>query len=228
MVSFRLHLARLTFLVLTMAGFNAAAATADEKFISDWLDTQSRLKTWTAGFVQTRSLKALTEPLVATGKVFFASPNHFRWELGTPAETIAIRTDSDLWVVYPNLNRAEKYSMTGSLGPWKDALALLEAGFPRSQAELNQKFKLLEQSEKNGKVRLRLQPKSSQARKMMPEMLLEIGAGNFQLEATELLFADGSRLRNDFMNGIQNPVLDPKTFAAPSDPALKIVEPLKK
>ena len=63
---------------------------------------------------------------------------------------------------------------------------------------------------------------------MMPQITIAFDTKDFALRATELEFADGSTLRNDFSNPALNPELDEKMFdpSIPSD--YKIVEPLKK
>ena len=50
-----------------------------------WFAAQTNILNWSADFTQTRALKVLTQPLVATGKVWVAVPGLFRWELGQPA-----------------------------------------------------------------------------------------------------------------------------------------------
>src|SRR5580765_5703542 len=97
-----------------------------------WLDAQTNISTWSADFIQTRTLKSLAQPLTATGHVWFAAPNRFRWELGSPAQTVAVRSTKELLIIYPRLKRVERYPLAGEqTGPWREALSLLEAGFPR-------------------------------------------------------------------------------------------------
>src|SRR5258705_286086 len=64
-----------------------ARAADTNAVLNGWLSSQTNLQTWTADFVQTRTFRTLTQPLVATGHVWFATPNRFRWELGSPART---------------------------------------------------------------------------------------------------------------------------------------------
>src|ERR671923_542334 len=78
-----------------------------------WLNAQTNIRTWSANVIQTRSLKSLAQPLTASGKVWFAAPNRFRWELGDPPRTIAVRQPDQMLVIYPRLKRLEKYSLTG-------------------------------------------------------------------------------------------------------------------
>src|SRR5690349_18299515 len=64
--------------------------------LTSWLAAQTNIQTWSADFVQTRTFKALAQPLTATGHVWFAEPNRFRWELGRPPQTIAVRAAQEM------------------------------------------------------------------------------------------------------------------------------------
>jgi outer membrane lipoprotein-sorting protein len=179
--------------------------------------------------VQTRSFKSLSQPLTAKGHVWFAAPNRFRWELGNPAQTIALRSTNDLLVIYPRLKRVERFPLSGEqAGAWKDALALLEAGFPRSARDLEIQYNILDQAVQEPIGRVVLAPKSAAARRMMPQIKIEFDTKDFSLRSTQLQFADGSSLRNDFSNAVLNPVIDPQEFSPPIPADYKIVEPLKK
>ena len=194
-----------------------------------WLAAQTNLQSWSADFVQTRVLKSLTQPLTATGHVWFKAPNQFRWELGQPAQTIAARAAADLLVLYPRLKRVEKFPLTSEQsGPWRDALGLLEAGFPRSQAELESQYTLLSQVITNNVAELVLQPRSASARRMIPRIKIEFNMKDLALLATELQFSDGSTLRNDFKNAVLNPSLDAQMFSPQIPADYKVVEPLQK
>ncbi len=208
--------------------FTAPAAETNSPLAS-WLGSQTNIQTWSADFIQTRALKSLTQPLTATGHVWFAEPNRFRWELGHPPKTIAVRAADEMLILYPMLKRVERYPLTGSqTGQWRDALALLEAGFPRSQAELESRFRILSQTVTNQTCELALQPRSASARRMMPEIKIGFSTSDFSLRATELQFADGSTMRNDFMNATLNPKVEAEMFAPKIEKDFKVIEPLKK
>src|SRR5689334_7596200 len=98
----------LRYLFFVLLSFSTIAADTNA-FIANWLSAQSGLKTWTADFTQTRRLKTLKQPLRSQGHLVFAAPNNFRWQLGDPAQTIAIRNSNEMSVIYPKLKRAEKY-----------------------------------------------------------------------------------------------------------------------
>ena len=204
-------------------------AAENSRAVASWLSAQTNIQTWSAQFKQTRTLKALTQPLVADGRIWFAAPDRFRWELGDPPQTIAVRQREEMLVIYPMLKRAERYSLRKEQsGPWRDALALLEAGFPRSEKDLESRFRITSQSITNEVVSLTLQPKSAGARRMMPLLKIAFTTNDFSLRATESQFADGSTLRNDFTNPRLNLKLEEVLFTPTIESDYQVVEPLKK
>jgi outer membrane lipoprotein-sorting protein len=211
---------------LPLAGLSQGAVAAPNELLQSWFAAQTNLQSWSAEFLQTRSFKSLSQPLTAQGRVWFSAPNRFRWELGDPPKTIAVRGAREMLVIYPRLKRAERYNLDNA-GPWKEALALLETGFPRSETEMRSRFNILSQSLTNQTCELILQPKSAAARKMMPRIQLAFSTTDFALRATELQFADGSSMRNEFSKALLNPAIEEQFFAPKLDPDFKVVEPLK-
>lgn len=204
--------------------FSATAATN----IAPFLAAQAELQSWTSDFVQTRALKSLKQPLTTPGHLYFVAPNSFRWELGDPRQTIAVRQSNQVLLVYPPLKRVERYPLSaGERSPWRDMLSLLEAGFPRNQQELESRFRIVSTRLAEGKAHLVLQPRSASARRWVQEMELIFHAETKSLAATELRFPDGSSLRNDFTNERRNPAIAPELFQPLIPPDYKIIEPGK-
>jgi outer membrane lipoprotein-sorting protein len=222
----------LSFSLVLLTWFATIAPSAlgaeTNSLVTSWLSAQTNIQTWSAEFIQTRTFKSLTQPLTETGQVWFAAPNRFHWELGNPVKTIAVRAPDEMLVMYPRLKRVERYPLTGDQpGPWRDALALLEAGFPRSKAEMEGRLKIVSQTVKDNNCELVLEPKSAAARKMMPQIKITFDTMDFMLHATELQFADGSTMRNDFKNSKLNPKVEDSMFAPQIPADFKIIEPLK-
>ena len=191
------------------------------------METQAKIRTWKADFVQTRSLKSLTHPLSSPGHVWFKAPNLFRWELGTPPRTIAVRSPKELQLIYPLPKRVERYPLTEQhTGQWRDALALLETGFPRSRSEVDARFQTVSEQVTNGILQVVLEPKSAEARKFIPRFQLEFATNGLALRASQLFFPDGSYLRNDFTNAVVNPELDAAVFNPTTPPDFIVTEPL--
>jgi outer membrane lipoprotein-sorting protein len=219
----------LELMIVELAIVAAAPGADTDSILAHWLGAQTNLQTWSAEVTQTRSLKTLAQPLTAHGRVWFAAPNRFRWEIQTPSQTIAVRQPEQLLVIYPALKRVERYSLQGDqAGPWKDTLSLLEAGFPRAPAELEARFKVLSESLSNEICDLVLQPRSASARRLLPQIKVAFATNDFTLRATELVFADGSRLRNDFSHPQLNPKLAQDLFTPKIEKDFQLVEPLKK
>lgn len=217
---------------LTLAGIclvNSAVHatdTTDTQF-NKWFEVQTNLQSWSGDFTQTRTLKVLNQPLVSTGKVW-VTHDKFRWELGQPVQTIVLRQPDQLLIIYPRLKRAEKYPL-GQVpsGPIKDALALLDATLPRDRTTMEKNFQLLSAAETNSILQMTLQPRSDSARKFIGQIIIGFHTNDFTIAATEMRFADGSSLRNDFTNVIINQPIEPDRFQEKLPPDYTVVEPLK-
>ena len=122
----------------------AAAVPDSAQLLNSWFSAQAKVTTWKAEFVQTRKMKTLRQPLTASGHVWFAAPDKFRWQL-EPDKTIAVKGTNTLLIIYPQLKRVERLSLAEP-GPWRDSIGLLEAGFPQSQAQLERQFEIVSQT----------------------------------------------------------------------------------
>jgi outer membrane lipoprotein-sorting protein len=205
-----------------------AALRADTNdVLNSWFAAQTNLQSWSADFVQTRTLKTLTQPLVNSGHVWFAAPDSFHWEIGSPPRTIALGAGDTMYVVYPMLKRAERYPM-GANTPkqWRDMMSLLQAGLPRNRQEFESTFRLLSMVQTNEVWLLTLQPRSEFARQMMPELHLDVATNNLSLTANELVFVDGSRMRSDYKNAQMNGPVDQSLFQWTPPADFKVTQPL--
>jgi len=214
-------------LCLAAAVVGAQPNPATEAQFNKWFEVQTNIQSWSGDFIQTRTLKVLNQPLVSTGKVW-VEPGKFRWELGQPVQTIVLREPDQLLIVYPRFKREEKYPI-GAIpsGPIKDALALLDATLPRDRATMEQNFRLLSASETNSILQMTLQPRSESARQFISEIVIGFHTNNLIIAATEMKFADGSSLRNDFTNVAVNQPIGPNRFEEKMPPDYTVVEPLK-
>lgn len=207
--------------VLIFPGLAATEFSADS-LLQAWLAASTNLSSFQANLIQTRHLKALTQPLTSTGKVWFAAPNYFRWELGSPPQSIALRSGETLLILSPRMRRAESYPLGGAAsGPAKDLMGLLDAAFPRSLDEFKKQFEVTGVSTHEEVLELKMVPRSPMGRKMMPSLTVELVAGSFQLRSTEMTFADGSRLRNEFSGMITNQPISEDLFRTNLDASWK-------
>ncbi len=215
-------------MMLVLSGKNLRAGDTNT-VLDGWFAAQTKVQSWSADFIQTRSLKTLTQPLVATGRVDFAMPGNFRWEIGRTARTVAVGDGSVMFVIYPLLKRAEKYPL-GASAPkqWRDMLSLLQVGFPHSRKEFDAQFAMRSLTEANGVWQLSLAPQSDLARQMMPELRLGLATNDFSLRSTEMIFVDGSRMRSDYTNAVLNQPLEPERFHWTPPADFKVTTPFNK
>jgi outer membrane lipoprotein-sorting protein len=218
------------FLALTLCGQVALRAEeGEDPILSAWLEAHQRLKTWSAEVIQTRHLTSLVQPLVTTGHVYFARPGLFRWELGQPPETIAIRSTNEFVLLYPALQRAETYSMDDarkrSLG---DVLILMDAGFPKDEHSLREQYAVSTSPPGEAVCRIILTPRRPAARKIVSRVTLEFEPNRFTLRKNEIEFADGSRLINEFRNTESNSIPALGLFSTEVPPGYATVRPLER
>ena len=224
-VNWRVTLYCCLWLLLCLAPAVVRADDYEAQF-NKWFAAQTNMQTWSADFIQTRSLMALSMPLKSSGRVW-VEPGKFRWELGHPPQTIVIRNPDALLILYPRFKRAEIYALDKiPPGPLKDAMALLDVSVPRSRAALEEHFQLLAATITNSILQMTLQPKSSSARQFIGTVVMGFHTNDYVIAASQMNFSDGSTLRNDFTNVVFNQVMDPKLFETnlPSD--YTVVAPL--
>ena len=200
---------------------------AEADVVDAWLSRQADVRSWSADFTQTRTLKTLAQPVTSSGRVWFQAPNRFRWELGMPPQTLAVRGSNQVLILYPLLKRAERYPVDSTAaGPWRHMLALLEAGFPSSRQQLESGFRIAATRREPGQVTVSLEPRSAQARRLMPLFRVRLDPATSALQGTEMTFADGSTLQNSFSNVVENPNIPPDFFEPRLDPETAVTEPL--
>jgi outer membrane lipoprotein-sorting protein len=110
----------------------------------------------------------------------------------------------------------------------KDALALLEASLPRDRASVEEHFRVLSTTETNSTLQVMLEPRSASARRFISGILIGFRTNDFSMAVTEMRFADGSSLRNDFANVALNTALSPELFQANLASDVTVVEPLRR
>lgn len=213
--------------LLALVEVGATAAESSGELLDRWLEKQSSITDWSADVTQIRSLKTLARPLSADGQIWFSQPNSFRWQLGDPPKTIAVRDDDALVVIYPRLKQVERFPLgEGEGGSWSQALALLEVGMPNGAETFRSSYELTGASQVGETWIFDLQPADSGARRLFERVRLEITGDELLLTATEIFFPDGSTMRNEFSNHRLGLEIDPDVFAVEIDPSFEVVEPM--
>ena len=218
----------LSFLGLAPHAAIAAEGDAGAVALDGWLHHQAQIETWSADVTQVRRLEGLVRPLEATGKVWFEQPNRFRWQLGDPPRTIAVRNDDELDVAYPRLHQLEKYTFSEKISAsWRQVLALLDVGFPSDPDAFHAQYELQSAQETDGVWSFHLAPRARTALQLIKAVDIDVDAASNRLLATALEFPDGSTMRNQFSKIVVNPTLDPSLFHIQVGSDWQVVKPLE-
>lgn len=216
------------FLLVLLSSAEAGNDSCRE-FLNTWMDQQAKIKTWSADVVQIRTLKSLVRPLKSKGQVWFLQPNRFRWQLGDPPRTIAVRKDNELLIIYPRLKQIERFAAGENIdSAWKQVLALLEVGFPSDSDTFFSRYELVRTTRLKKSWKFELRPAAEMARKLLDRVNVEISTRDFALLATELVFPDGSTMKNQFIHRRLNPELDEAMFDFEIEEGYTVVNPLQK
>ena len=216
-------------LLLTLFPKVRAEIDSSREFFTAWLAQQKEIRTWSADVVQIRKLKSLVRPLKSRGQVWFLQPNRFRWQLGDPPRTIAVRKEDELLIIYPRLKQVERFAADDAVDPaWKQALALLEVGFPSDAETFFARYKLVSTKQFKKSWRFELRPAADEARRLLDRVTVEVSKRDFALLATELVFPDGSTMKNLFIHRQLNPELDETLFDFEIGEGYIVTNPLKK
>ncbi len=221
------------FAALLLLSFSAARAdrgpdTARE-FLNAWLAHQANIRTWSADVVQIRNLRSLVRPLKSRGRVWFLQPNRFRWQLGDPPRTIAVRKNDELLIIYPRLKQIERFAGGEGVDPaWKQVLALLDVGFPSDAATFFARYEVVSTQQFKKAWKFELRPAAKAARRLLDRITIEISKRDFALLSTELTFPDGSTMQNRFIHRRLNPHLDEGMFDVKIEEGYTVVNPLAK
>ena len=206
-----------------------AGIDSSREFLTAWMGQQAQIKTWSADVVQIRILKSLVRPLKSRGQVWFRQPNQFRWQLGDPPRTIAVGKDDELLIIYPRLKQIERFAAGEDVDPaWKQVLALLEVGFPSDTETFFSRYELVRTARLKKSWRFELRPAAEVARKRLDRVTIEISTRDFSLLSTELIFPDGSTMKNQFIHRRLNPDLDEGLFDFKIEGGYTVVNPLQK
>ena len=87
-----------------------------------------------ADFREERSLRLMTRPIVATGRVWFEPPNKFRREVTGSSPSVTVCDGQQLWIYYSNFKSAEHYQL-GKRSPLDAAIAAINTALNLENVE---------------------------------------------------------------------------------------------
>jgi len=201
------------FLTLLCAFRTFAAESIDMAPVKKWIARQDELRSIQADFTQTRSLRALRNPIATPGRMVFSTPDQLRWELGEPARTIVIRKGDIYYLIQPAKKKAERFK-ADNIAKKGGAMGFAMINFPLAKdfADFNRQFETLAVNVTDNHCHLEILPRDAQAKKMLEAIKLDFDTVSGHLLSFELATRDGSSMRSEFSNVRLNQKIDRHLF----------------
>lgn len=195
------------------------AAEVEAAPVRDWIARARSLKSVTAEFRQERHLRAVTRPLVTSGRVWYRADGALRWQLGEPPKLIALRPGSgaDVTVIEPEAKTVRSFS-ADEAGVKGGALALLDAGFPESYEAFAKRFRLdAVDRDDTGAWRVTTQLRDKALSVAVQRMVFVVEDLSWQLRGLEVWLRDGSRIISQFSHLTENGPVPDSLFQVATD-----------
>ncbi len=159
----------------------------------------------------------LRNPLKTTsGNLWYKKPNKFRWELGSPAKTIAVHSGSELTVCNVDGKEAT-VTNTSSEEKVAEVAAYFDLVFPQSWAEFRGNFEIESvKVQADGSFESKLKPVNPEKLRGLKGLTIQVGADK-QLQGFELVLGDGAKVRTQFTKFVKNVYLPTSQFQVALD-----------
>lgn len=195
-------------------GLRAAqpAAPPDTRALDAWLARQPTVRSLEATFTQERKLPTLKQPVVTEGRLAFLRPGMLRWELGTPAATVAVSDGTRLTLIDVAAKRARRMDADS---PQARQFTILAGDAFRDRDSFRKNFEITAHQVRQGIHQYTVRPLDRRMRSKLPWMFLDIDPARNELRAMEIELPDHSRIRSVFREVILNPPLDNSRFQFP-------------
>ena len=192
---------------------DSAPATPSLSLLESLIDRQKDIRTVSADFTQTRTLRTLRYPLVIKGRLWFQSPDQFRWELGIPPKTIVIGNSDGLTVIQPGKKQAlTKPISTFASFPSAGSFGLIYLSGNGNLEEFQKRMQVLALSTSGSIAQLIMLPRDAEAARGLDSIRLDFNTLTGAWISLEIVTRDGSSIQNEFSNVVINPALKEGLF----------------
>lgn len=207
-----LMIRRLLFLGFLLPLPALAADAPDVAPIKKWIAGQDDIRTVQADFTQTRTYRALRDPLAAKGRMLFSAPGNLRWEVGEPPKMVFLRKGDAALLIQPEKKRAQRLPVDAKLGANRQAMALPTFPLAKDFASFTRQFEVLAVTTAADHCHFEILPRDPQAQKYLAAIKVDFEIGSGQLTAFEVDLRDGATMRNEFSNVRLNQKIAPAAF----------------
>ncbi len=189
-------------LILILSFFLTASlhAAPDWSALESWIVRQQTVRNLYGEFTQTRRLPTLRIPSRQPGRIWFTSDDQFRFELGDPPDTIAIRNGGTTVTLIDNRRGTKRTIDQSTAGPESQQLLLMRFPITSSLEEFRELFDVTRMEEQGGKTELDLVPRAASFRKYVQRIDLEYETASGILTNFNVELTNGGGLETNFTN----------------------------
>jgi len=199
----------LLFTVITTSSNAQEVSALDTQPLVRFLAAQASIHTLTADFLQERELPTLNKPLKVHGRMWIKHPDHFRWQIGNPVQSILLRTPESLRFIDVENHKSKNLNPRSKRA---SQFMLMLSQIPDTLEAFEQKFEIRSTVRQKDIYKVTLAPQQHQMRAHVPWMILHIDTTTHQLSGFEIFTKDKSVIRTFFDNVKINPDIDNDQF----------------
>lgn len=172
---------------------------------------QKNLRTLTADYVESRSIRTLRHPLVSKGSFCFEAPSSFRWEIANPPGSILIGDSNRIFLIRRDSNghsRKQLLSETPANEGFSWSSLISQGDFDT----FRRAFRVLSLKVTGTRCRAVMQPLGAEAARGVAEIRLDFNKETGTWNRLEIVTRDGSSISYEFTNIRINPKLPAGLF----------------
>lgn len=183
-----------------------AGVRADE--FGELRKESARIKTISADFVQKKTMKILSKPLVSEGKFFYTAPDSIRWEYAKPVRSVVISSKG----VTKRYMAAGGKMVEDSTGGAQSMKIVLDevAGWMGGRFDANPSFKA---SLKDGNpVVITLVPVEKSMKGFFEKIEIAVSKKDASVKSVRIVESASAETRIDFLRVVINSSIAPSVF----------------
>ena len=207
---------RLFILMMCLSGHfdcNASDKAGELHTVKQWIAHRGGISSVSASFVQERHLKALKRPIINSGKLWFKSPRLFRWQIGEPAESVAISKNGEILLLRPGKKTGERHSGNHSHNSRQSpGMLFFEIGFPRDYKEFNKRFTVTGLSRLGDSYFISLKFNDRRSNIAIRKVVFQVDSKTYLTQSMEMRFRDASSIKTKFSDVEENAVVKDSVF----------------
>jgi outer membrane lipoprotein-sorting protein len=168
----------------------------------------ARIKTLSADFVQKKTMKMLSKPLVSEGRFFFVAPDALRWEYCKPIRSVVI-SNKGITKRYIASGGKMVEDSTGGAQAMKIVLDEV-AGWMSGRFDANPAFRASLQE--GNPVVITLWPAEKSMTGFFEKIEIAVSKKDAQIKSVRIVESGSAETRIDFLRVAVNSKIDPSVF----------------